>query len=76
MSGELEAFFGKPLLADLDHVFNARPGPALRHSLAHGLLHDRTPYDANAIYGCWLMFHICVAPLHHIRDQLQLPFDD
>ena len=44
--------------------------------LAHGLLPDGTPYGADAIYGSWLIFHLCMPPLFPIRTQLMLPFDD
>jgi hypothetical protein len=76
MREPVEAIFSKELTADLDRVFNKRPGPALRHSLAHGLLHDGHPYEADAIYGCWLIYRLCVAPLHFIKDKINLPIDD
>lgn len=61
---------------DIENVFLKTSGPYLRHSLAHGLLPDGTPYGADAIYGCWLIFHLCMLPLFPIRTQLMLPFDD
>ena len=53
-----------------------KPGPYLRHSLSHGLLHDGDPYGNDAIYACWLIFHLCMLPLFPCRTQLTLPFDD
>jgi hypothetical protein len=44
--------------------------------LAQGLLPDGAPYGADAIYGCWLLFHLCMLPLFPIRTQLMLPFDE
>jgi hypothetical protein len=48
----------------------------LRHSLAHGLLHDGDPYSNDALYGCWLIFHLCMLPLFPYRTHLTLPFDE
>jgi hypothetical protein len=76
MREELDSIFGHAITMDIENVFLKKPGPYLRHSLAHGLLHDGTPYGADAIYGCWLLFHLCMLPLFSIRTQLMLPFDD
>ena len=76
MREELDLIFGHAITMDIENVFLKKPGPYLRHSLAHGLLHDGTPYGADAIYGCWLLFHLCMLPLFSIRTQLMLPFDD
>jgi hypothetical protein len=63
MRAELESIFTNPVVADIEHVFLKRPGPALRHQLAHGLLHDNSVFAADALYGCWLMFRLCCLPL-------------
>jgi hypothetical protein len=76
MREELVSIFGPAITTDIENVFLKRPGPCLRHSLAHGLLDDGAPYGADAIYGCWLIFHLCMLPLFPIRTQLKLPFDD
>jgi hypothetical protein len=77
MRKELDSIFGRAITTDIENVFLKKPGPYLRHSLAHGLLHDGTPYGTDAIYGCWLLFHLCMLPLFQIRTQLMLlPFDD
>src|SRR4051794_9364313 len=76
MRGELEAVFGKAITADIERVFLKKPGPYLRHAVSHGLLHDGDPYGHNAIYGCWLIFRLCLLPLFAVREQIQLPFDD
>ena len=39
----------------------------LRHGLSYGLLHDGDPYGHDAIYGCWLIFQLCVLPLFPYR---------
>lgn len=76
MRQELDSIFDLAITTDIENVFLRKPGPYLRHSLAHGLLPDGAPYGADAIYGCWLLFHLCMLPLFPIRTQLMLPFDD
>ncbi len=73
MRPELEATFGKAITADIDNVFLSKPGPSIRHALAHGLLDDGSPFGADAIYACWLIFRLCCIPLFGHRDQIELP---
>jgi hypothetical protein len=63
MRSEMEGIFSKGIVADIDHVFLNKPGPSLRHRLAHGLLHDGSAFSPDALYGCWLMFQLCCLPL-------------
>lgn len=63
MRGKIESIFGVDLVHEIDLLFNYRPGPALRHEAAHGKLTDGLCYSANAIYACWLIYHMTVAPL-------------
>jgi hypothetical protein len=70
LSGILESFrpevdrvFGVDLANDIEMLFTHKPGPALRHELSHGKLYDGACYDANAIYACWLVYHLTVIPL-------------
>ena len=64
MRNELDAAFTKPITFDIENLFLLRPGPALRHELAHGLIGDGTPYGGDAIYGCWLIFRLCMISLY------------
>ena len=50
-------------MRDIENVFLIRPGPHIRHDLAHGLLHDGAPYSPDAVYACWLIFQLCLLPL-------------
>jgi len=75
MRSELEEIFTPAIIADIENVFLTRPGPYLRHSLAHGLLHDGDPYSADSIYGCAIIMRLCVVPLFAYRDQLKASFD-
>jgi len=75
MRAELDGIFTKAITADVENVFLTKPGPYLRHSLAHGLLHDGDPYGPDAIYGCWLIIRLCLIPLMPIRDRLLAALD-
>jgi hypothetical protein len=72
MRPELDAVFTRPITGDIDRVFLLRPGPCLRHAVAHGLLHDSSPYGWDAIYACWLIFRLCLLPLFAHREELGL----
>jgi hypothetical protein len=71
MRPELDAIFGMALISDIDRVFLSKPGPHLRHAVAHGLLADGDPFGADAVYGCWLIWRLCLAPLVPHRDQIR-----
>ncbi len=72
MRAELDAVFTRSITEDIERVFLGRPGPMLRHGVAHGLLHDGSPYGADAVYACWLIFRLCVLPLYPYRADLGL----
>jgi hypothetical protein len=72
MRSELDSVFGRDNTDDISRVFLGRPGPAIRHGVAHGLLHDGSPYGVDAIYACWLIFRLCLIPLFPYREELGL----
>ena len=74
MRPELDSIFTRAITADIEHVFLSKPGPYLRHALAHGLLHDGDPYQADAIYACSLMFGLCLLPLYPHREWMRSKF--
>jgi hypothetical protein len=76
MRPELDSIFGTAITTDIENVFLRKPGPYIRHSIAHGLLHDGEPYSDDALYACWLIFQLCMIPLYRYREHLRLPFDD
>jgi hypothetical protein len=73
---ELDAVFGRAITTDIENVFLTKPGPHLRHALAHGMLHDGDPYGADAIYGCWLIFRLCLMPIFQYYGKLHFEWDD
>ncbi|MFK2876438.1 hypothetical protein ISP25_05060 [Rhodanobacter hydrolyticus] len=72
---ELDDIFGDAITGDIDRVFLARSGPCLRHAVAHGTMHDQTPYMPDAIYACWLILHLCLLPLFDRYKQLRVGTD-
>jgi hypothetical protein len=68
---ELDGIFGEAITADIDRVFLARSGPGLRHDVAHGTMSDQTPYTTDAVYACWMMFHLCLLPLFSCYKDLR-----
>jgi len=73
MRSELDGVFGPALTTDMENVFLRKPGPHLRHALAHGLLADGSPYGSAAVYGCWLIFRLALLPLFPHRNELVVP---
>ncbi|MBP1859783.1 DUF4209 domain-containing protein [Rhizobium herbae] len=73
MRPELEQSFGDALIADIDNVFLSKPGPSLRHGVAHGFLNDSSPFGTDAIYAIWLIFRLCCVPIFPQREQIILP---
>jgi Domain of unknown function (DUF4209) len=76
MRTALVSVFGDPIVSDIENVFLKKIGSNLRNRLSHGLLGDGAPYGDDAIYACWLIFHLCMLPLFEFRSQLTLPFDE
>ena len=69
MRPAIEQIFGEDLTNEIDLLFNFRPGPALRHEMAHGKMSDGHCYSSDAIYGCWLIYHLTCLPLiAHWKD--------
>jgi hypothetical protein len=60
---ELEEILGADLVNDIDLLFNHRPGPALRHDMAHGKMSAGACYYPSAIYACWLIYRLTCLPL-------------
>ena len=74
MKAEMESIIPSEILHEIERVFLVRPGPALRHSVAHGLLQDASPFGSDAVYGCWLLFRLSLLPLFEHRELLRSSF--
>lgn len=70
MRPELDSIFGVAITSEIERLYLKKPGPHLRHALSHGLLRDGDPYGADAIYGCWLIFQLCMLPLFKHKQQI------
>jgi hypothetical protein len=73
---ELDNTLSIAVASEIERLFLLKPGPHLRNALAHGLLHDGDPYGSDAVFGCWLIFRLCLLPLfkHHKEIKLALGF--
>lgn len=60
---ELEEVFGADLIYEIDLLFNYKPGPALRHEMAHGKVSAGACYHTSAVYACWLLYQLTCLPL-------------
>ena len=74
MQSELESIFSEAIIKDISRVFLDKPWPSLRHSIAHGLINDGDPFGPDAIYGCWLIFRLCMLPMFEYREELKASF--
>lgn len=74
---ELDALLTPPIAYEIERLFTARPGPAIRHAVAHGLIGAGGCYHYNAVYSCWLIYRLCVLTLanvwkEHVAPELEL----
>jgi hypothetical protein len=69
MPEAMDAVFGVPLAHEINQLFSMRPGPALRHELAHGKLSDGACYSHDTVYACWFIFRLVCLPLMPVWDE-------
>jgi hypothetical protein len=65
---DLEAILGVDLVWELDALLNFRPGPALRHNLAHGKMGWNAFFADEAVSACWLAYLLTVMPILRYWD--------
>lgn len=63
MRPQLDQALGVELADEVDRLFNVRPGPALRHEIAHGQLSGGACFSEDVYYANWLLYRITVLPL-------------
>lgn len=69
MRPALVEVFGSAIVTDIENVFLSKPGPTIRHEVAHGLMSDGVPFGPDSAYACWLIFRLCLIPLFPHREQ-------
>jgi len=70
---DLEAILGADMVWELDSLLNFRPGPALRHELAHGKMNWSAFFTDEAVSACWLVYLLTVAPILRYWDSQVAP---
>lgn len=63
MRPQLDQVLGVELADEVDRLFNVRPGPALRHEIAHGQLSGGACFSEDVYYANWLLYRITILPL-------------
>ncbi len=63
MRAELGSILTQPILSEIELLFDKRPGPALRHEMAHGQIGAAACFHPDIIYACWLIYRLCCLPL-------------
>ncbi len=58
MRPKLETIFTADIAAEIERTFDLRPGPRLRHEMAHGQLGSAGCFDPSVVYGCWLLYRL------------------
>jgi hypothetical protein len=56
---QLVEILGADIADELDRLFNRRPGPALRHELAHGQISAGECFQHDVHYALWLIYRVC-----------------
>lgn len=56
---ELDQILTPSIAFEIDLLFNAKPGPELRHELAHGQLGAAACFSDDVYYANWFIFHLC-----------------
>ena len=70
---EHEKILTPAIASEIDLLFNAKPGPELRHELAHGQLSAGACFHEDVYYGNWLIYHLCCLLVMHAWDQVVTP---
>jgi hypothetical protein len=56
---ELEQILTPAIAFEIDLLFNAKPGPELRHELAHGQISAGGCFHDDVYYANWFIYHLC-----------------
>ena len=70
---ELDQILTPAIASEIDLLFNAKPGPELRHELAHGQISAGACFHEDIYYANWLIYHPCCLLVIHGWDELVAP---
>jgi hypothetical protein len=67
----LEEILTEDVVFEIENLFDHPAGPALRHRMAHGLLHQWAFLGHDVIYACWFLYRLCMWPLLDDGDEIR-----
>jgi hypothetical protein len=70
---QLDQILTPRVVFEIDLLFNAKPGPEVRHELAHGQIGAGGCFSDVVYYANWFMFHLCCLFILQDWDQLVDP---
>jgi hypothetical protein len=70
---ELEQILTPRIVFEIDLLFNAKPGPEVRHELAHGQVGAGGCFTDVMVYASWFLYHLCCLFVLQDWDQLVAP---
>lgn len=70
---QLESVLPPDVVLEIELLFHHRPGSALRHAVAHGVLGAGGCFTPDAVYACWLMYKLTCWPLLSRWDEAVTP---
>ena len=70
---ELDQILTASITFEIDLLFNAKPGPELRHELAHGQISAGACFHQDVYYANWLIYRLCCLLVMPNWDALVTP---
>jgi hypothetical protein len=70
---ELDQILTPAIASEIDLLFNAKPGPELRHELAHGQIGAGGCFSQDVYYANWLIYRLCCLLVVQSWDELVRP---
>jgi hypothetical protein len=70
---ELDQILTQRVVFEIDLLFNAKPGPEVRHELAHGQIGAGGCFSDVVYYANWFMYQLCCLFVLQDWDQLVTP---
>lgn len=71
---QLTEIFGEDVVWQIDTLYNFRPGPAIRHELAHGKIGWGAFYTPDVMLACWFVYYLTVLPLLDSWEEEVVPY--